>query len=94
MRGGVEIYNFGVPHTSYAIETIAKISHIITHNPQEQDHYGTSQCWSMGIEPHEQEGKATYSLQQEYHNSSCLCTKHNKGSKEFNLMLESKKNKI
>jgi hypothetical protein len=44
MRGGVEIYNFGVPHTSYAIETIAKISHIITHNPQEQDHYGTSQC--------------------------------------------------
>ena len=39
-----------------------------------------------GIEPHEQEGKAIYSLQLECHNSSCLCTTEIKETMEVNIM--------
>ena len=45
----------------------------------------------MGIEPQEQEGKAIYPLQLECHNSSCLCTKQFKGTKEVDLVQESKR---
>ena len=44
-----------------------------------------------GIDPQEQEGKAIYSLQLECHNSSCLCTTQIKGTKEIELMQESKR---
>ena len=44
-----------------------------------------------GIEPQEQEGKAIYPLQLECHNSSCLCTKQFKVTREAGLMQGSKR---
>jgi hypothetical protein len=39
----------------------------------------------MGINPHEQEGKAKYFLKLDCHNSSSLCTAQNKETSEINL---------
>jgi hypothetical protein len=45
----------------------------------------------LGIKPHEQEGKAIYSLKLESHNSSYICTAQNKETSEIFLMIESNK---
>jgi hypothetical protein len=45
----------------------------------------------LGIESHEQKGKAIYSLKLECHNSSYLCTAQNKETSEIELVIVSKK---
>jgi hypothetical protein len=42
----------------------------------------------LGIESHEKEGKAIYSLKLECHKSSYLCTTQNKETSETDLMKE------
>jgi hypothetical protein len=45
----------------------------------------------LGIKPHEQEGKAIYSLKLECRNSSYLCTKQNKETSKIDLVIVNNK---